>query len=97
MTPTLFIAPDGDVCAVHTDAIDLGALGRRTMRRVSRVEFDEDAQLWRVFKPHGRTCLFSDPSRQKCVDWEVDMVTAQIHDHFFFSRNPKVPAIKPAA
>jgi len=68
-TVTLAILPDGTVQGLYTEVLDLSALGRLRIQRASSIEFDNPAQLWRVFDRCGR-CIHSSASRQQCLDWE---------------------------
>ncbi len=61
--------PDGTGCCLYTEALDLASLGRLRIKRASRVEFDNDSQLWRVWDTEGRE-LYSSPSRTDCLRWE---------------------------
>lgn len=42
----LFITTRGEICGRYTEAIDLRALGRATIRRASQVEPDDDGLWW---------------------------------------------------
>ncbi len=66
---TLIVTSDGLVEGLYTEAIDLAAIGPLRIERASTVEFDNPAQVWRVFEPKGR-CVHSSPSRQECLRWE---------------------------
>jgi hypothetical protein len=65
----LIVTPDGTVEGLYTEVIDLAAIGRLQIKRASSIEFDNPAQVWRVFDPKGR-CVCSSPSRQECLRWE---------------------------
>ena len=68
---TLCFLPDGTVQGLYTEAIDLTTLGRLRVRRASTIEFDNPAQVWRVFNAYG-LCLHTSPSRQECLRWEQE-------------------------
>ena len=74
---TLHILPDGRVNGLYTEAIDLGSLGTLRIERASTIEFDNAAQLWRVFNRQGR-CINASPSRSDCLNWEEDFFNANI-------------------
>lgn len=74
MTATLVFAPDGIAHGLYTEAIDLTKLGRLTVKRASRVEFNEQFQCWQVRTVRGRL-IFSAPTRQQCLDWEQQHFT----------------------
>lgn len=71
MNTTLHILPDGTVHGFYTEAINLTALGTLRVERASTIEFDNPAQVWRVFDRRGR-CLHSSPSREDCLGWESE-------------------------
>ena len=74
MTPhVLTFAPDGEGHCLYTEAIELAAIGRLTLRRATTVEFDSQTQQWEVRDATG-VLLHADPSREACLDWE--------HRHF---------------
>jgi hypothetical protein len=66
---TLLVKPTGRVQGLYTEALDLAKLGRLTLRRISRIEFNHRRQRWQVLTPRGRR-LFTSASRQRCLDWE---------------------------
>ena len=66
---TLRVLTDGTVQGLYTEAIDLTAVGPLQIERASTIEFDNPAQLWRVFDRRGR-CIHSAPSRTECLAWE---------------------------
>lgn len=54
---------------LYTEAIDLSTLGALEIVRASSIEFNNQTQLWQVRSAEGIR-LFSDASRQACLDWE---------------------------
>ena len=74
MTATLVFHPDGTAQGLYTEAIDLALLGRLTVKRASRVEFNEQIQRWQVRTLRGRT-LFGAPTRRQCLEWEEQHFT----------------------
>ncbi len=75
MNPVLMtIAPDGTARCVWTEAVPLHELGRLKLQRAFSVEFDNEAQAWRVFDPAG-DCLYCSPSRETCLAWEQKYLT----------------------
>ena len=62
--------PHGIGHCLYTEAIDLSALGTLEIVRASSIEFNNRAQQWEVKGVEG-VLLFSDPSRQACLDWEL--------------------------
>ncbi len=70
MRAELVFGADGRGRGLYTEAVDLAAIGRLRISRASRVEFDNDAGLWRVYPPRGAAALFSHRSRGKCIQWE---------------------------
>lgn len=70
MSHTLRVAPDGGITCLHTEAIDLRALGRLHVVRATEITFEEDDQTWEVRSAATGGLLFSDPSREACLRWE---------------------------
>ena len=74
MTPhVVTFAGDGEGHCLYTEAIELGAIGRLTLRRVTSIEFDSTRQQWEV-RDAGGALLHTHPSREVCLAWE--------HRHF---------------
>jgi len=73
---TLDILPDGSLQGLYTEAIDLSALGRLTVARVSSIEFDNRTQAWWVRLPKlGR--VYCSPCRATCLRWEQQYFQAR--------------------
>ena len=70
-TLTLDVLRDGTVQGLYTEAIDLTLVGQLRIARASMIEFDNPAQLWRVFDRRGR-CIHTAVSRSKCLEWEQE-------------------------
>jgi len=68
-TMTLTFKPAGQVQGLYAELIDLQQLGRLHVRRATRIEFDNQKQVWRVRDTDGFP-LYTSPSRQTCLDWE---------------------------
>ena len=66
---TLHVLPDGTIKGLFTEAFDLTTLGLLEVRRAMAIEFDNPAQVWRVFDPYGRS-VYDSPSRENCLAWE---------------------------
>jgi hypothetical protein len=47
----IVVQPDGSVCTLYDEAIDLAALGRLSIRRASHVEPDESGHWWADLAP----------------------------------------------
>jgi len=60
---------DGVCVGLYTELIDLTAIGRLHIKRVTNIEFDDNRQVWRVKNLQGMT-LYESPSRQSCLNWE---------------------------
>ena len=67
MIATALAIPDGTVQGLYTEAIDLTLVGHLRIARASTIEFDNPAQLWRVFDRRGR-CIHSAVSRTECLE-----------------------------
>ncbi len=52
-------------------------LGRLTVRRASRIEFDERRQMWAVTVGRSRKPVFFSPSRQECLEWEATHLSSR--------------------
>lgn len=61
--------PDGCCECLHTEVINLEALGDLKISRATDIIFDNDAQLWEVWGGVGHA-LYRHPSRQACLAWE---------------------------
>ena len=75
MDCSLTFDAEGTARGLYTEVIDLHKLGRLSIRRISRIEFDDRAQVWRVFDLSG-DCLFAHASRQACIEWEREHLPA---------------------
>ena len=74
---TITFSPNATASCLHTDAIPLQSLGYCRTRRASWIDFNENTQEWEVrFAPHSLTCEYSHPSRQSCLDWELEYFEA---------------------
>jgi len=65
----LTFKPDGMVVGIYTEAIPLGAIGALKVNRLTEIEFNNSTQEWEARDRIG-TVLFSNPSRQRCMEWE---------------------------
>ena len=68
-TIAITFTPDGLGHALYSECIELGRIGPLTVKRATTIEFDNQAQMWRV-KDRTGFALFNSPSRQECLDWE---------------------------
>ena len=73
MNAVLTIEPGGIVTGLYTETIPLAALGALSIQRLTSIEFKDSTQQWEV-KDRAGTFLFSDRSRERCLEWE--------HRHF---------------
>ena len=58
----LVIRPNGKICCMYGEAIDLAALGKPEIRRASRVEPDELARWWADLAPVGVSLALAAPT-----------------------------------
>ena len=65
----LTFKPDGVVVGIYTEAIPLGVIGALKINRLTEIEFNDSTQQWEARDRIG-TVLFSNRSRQRCLDWE---------------------------
>ena len=71
--------PDGNVFGLWTDAIPLQEIGALKMTRASNVEFNESTQQWEVrLASNPDRVAFANPSRAKCIAWEIATLDNQI-------------------
>ena len=77
MSIALTFTPDGVGHGLYTEALDLGSIGLLSIRRATRIEYDDAAQYWRVYLAHGRVALFNSPSRAECLVWERHYLESQ--------------------
>jgi hypothetical protein len=61
--------PTGCGRCLYSELIDLAAIGALTVKRASRIEFDNPKQRWVVRTVRGRTLFFS-RSHSACLAWE---------------------------
>ena len=69
MNAVLTFKPDGIVTGLYTEAIPLGAIGTLSITRLTEIEFNDSTQQWEARDRAGKV-LFSNPSRQRCLNWE---------------------------
>ena len=74
MNPILTFTQGGTVHCLHTDAISLQSIGTLTVQRASTIEFTSASQQWEVKDAEG-VILHSNPSRSRCVEWELEHFT----------------------
>jgi len=68
-TAVLKFDATGSGHCLYTEAIDLSSLGALEIVRASSIEFNNQTRQWEVKGVEGAV-LFSNPSRQACLDWE---------------------------
>ncbi len=65
----LTFKPTGVVVGIYTEVIPLHSIGSLKVNRLTEIEFNDSTQEWEARDRIG-TVLFSNPSRQRCLDWE---------------------------
>lgn len=65
----VFITPAGICECLYTEKVDLPSIGRITVRRATFVLYDNADARWVVTDVFDNE-LFSNPSRQACLEWE---------------------------
>ena len=70
MKTTLCFTPDGSANCLYTEAIDLRVLGRLEVVRATDIRFNRSTQQWEVHDAGTGAVIFSDPSREACLQWE---------------------------
>ena len=73
MPHVLTFTGNGEGHCLYTEAIELAAIGRLTIRRATTIEFNPESQQWEV-RDAGGALLHTHPSREQCLAWE--------HRHF---------------
>ena len=71
MNPVLTFDVEGVGHCLYTEAIPLQTLGTLEMQRATSIEFNPTTQQWEVKTAEG-AILHSDPSRSRCLVWEVE-------------------------
>ena len=84
-----FLVSGKCILTLHTDAINLHALGPLEVERASDVEFDNETQLWKgvvrhKFRTPGHHYEYSASTRQEVLDWEKQ--------YFDYDYKPQEPA-----
>ena len=62
---------EGTGHCLYTEAIPLQSLGTLEVRRATHIEFHHATQQWEVKDTDG-AILFADPSRSRCLAWELE-------------------------
>lgn len=75
----LWFRNDGTIQGLYTEVVDLQALGRLAIKRISRIEYDNRLQAWRVLDRRGRS-LYVSPSREICLRWEWQYINWKLDD-----------------
>lgn len=71
MTIVFEVTEEGNLHGLHTDTIDLFAVGRVTnVRKASNIEFNENIQKWEVCSLDGKV-LHTNRNRDAAIDWEI--------------------------
>ncbi|MEA3212315.1 MAG: hypothetical protein QOE70_5372 [Chthoniobacter sp.] len=65
----LTFEPNGTVCGLYTEAIPLTEIGALQVNRLTTIEFTDSTQQWDL-RDRAGTLLFSNPSRERCLQWE---------------------------
>ena len=78
MNHTISVSESGDIETLWTDALPLAELGTMTMKRASKIEFNEEIQMWGVFIEGSRAAVYANASRQACLDWEIEYFNRRI-------------------
>jgi len=82
----LWFRSDGTIQGLYTEVVDLQALGRLAIKRISRIEYDNRLQAWRVLDRRGRP-LYVSPSRENCLRWEGQHVDWTLDNQAVASTN----------
>ena len=63
--------PGGQVFGFYTEAIDLKSIGVIHVVRATDIAFNANTQQWEVTRFGKDEVIFTDPSREECVRWEM--------------------------
>ena len=66
---SIIVTTSGRCECLYTEAVDLAALGKLSVRRATDIAFDHTSQEWWVLNTGGRI-LFGSRSRETCLEWE---------------------------
>ena len=70
ITIRLVIGPEGVIVSPYRDGVDLTGLGAVTVKRLSRIEFNNTTGFWEVRRDTGKKVLFKHINRAACLGWE---------------------------
>jgi len=69
----------GALTCLWTDKVPLAELGHVQVERASSIEFNHTKQEWEVrFTNSSDVVAFSDPSRERCVAWEIETINREL-------------------
>jgi hypothetical protein len=72
MKATFRISPSGLINCLYTEIIPLQELGKLAVYRATDIRFCEKSQQWNVRCASTGKLLYSNPSRENCLAWELD-------------------------
>lgn len=78
MKSVFHIEPSGTVRSVYSDKLSLAGHGTMEVKRASTIEFNSASQQWEVRWAGESDPVFSDPSRDECVKWEVERLNERL-------------------
>jgi hypothetical protein len=79
----ILVNPDGSVCCVYGEAIDLSALGAVSIRRASHIEPDEEGRWIADLGPVGEPLLGPFALRSEALEAEAAWL-----DNYLFPTTP---------
>lgn len=65
---------NGRFDGLHTDRTDLNEVGSMSVKRASWVDFNESTQVWEVRWSPKAPPVFSNHSREACIEWEREQL-----------------------
>ena len=68
---SITFAADGCGRCLYTEAIDLGRVGQLSIRRATRIDYDNRKHVWRVHDVRDGFPMFTAPTRRQCLEWEA--------------------------
>jgi hypothetical protein len=72
MIPVIEISAEGHLHSLWTDELDFYEIGRVVnVHDASRVEFNEENQIWEVIDASDGQVVHCDKNRARAIEWEI--------------------------
>lgn len=74
----IFITKEGNVISLCDDIIDnIPSLGKKTIKRETNIEFNNDSQLWEIIDLTGNV-IGTNARRDRAIELEIKLVNERI-------------------